>query len=138
MKNRILILSTFLFIGFLFSGISSYGQYNLSTFYDNQHDVNAARFFPSELDLGNHHVQAGFDYYFWVGNNTIDYGSIQDLNSNKDINNTQVNTIISKLKGDNILGFGQDVQVISVAYQYITPKDEKHVVFTFSIDDKVA
>src|ERR1017187_8072535 len=136
MKNRILILSTFLFIGFLFSGISSYGQYNLSTFYDNQHDVNAARFFPSELDLGNHHVQAGFDYYFWVGNNTIDYGSIQDLNSNKTINRDQVNNMIINI--NFILGFGQDIQVLAVAYQYNTPKDDKHVVFTLSVDDKVA
>jgi hypothetical protein len=128
----------FLIIGILFLWNNSFGQYNMTTFYDNQHDVNAARLFPSELDLGNHHLQVGFDYDLWVGNNTFDYGSVQDLNSNSSINNSQVNNIISKLKGNNILGFGQDIQVLSVAYEYITPKDEKHVVFTFSVDDKVA
>ncbi len=136
MKN-INLNTLLLALGLLFLAANSFGQYNIGTFYNSQHDINN-RMFTSELDLGKHHIQAGMNYYVWLGNNTFDYGSIQDLNKNKEINNAQVNTIISKLKGDNILGFGQDMQVFALAYQYNTPKDEKHVVFTLSVDDKVA
>jgi hypothetical protein len=127
-----------LFIAILLFRSQTYGQYNLSTFYDNQHDVNAARLFPSELDLGKSHFQVGIDYDLWVGNNTFDYGSIQDLNSQNSISTNQFNSILSKIKSNNIFGFGQDIQVLGLAYQYTTPKDEKHVVFTLSVDDKVA
>ncbi len=121
---------------FLFG--NAFGQNNLSTFYDNQHDVNAARLFPSELDLGKYHVQLGSDYYLWVGNNTFDYGSIQDLNSSRSVSDAQVNNIISKIKGDNIIGFGQDIQVLALAFQFRTHELRRPVVLTLSVDDKVA
>ena len=138
MKNKQQYKSLILSICFLLLFGSSFGQNNLSSFYDNQHDVNAARLFASELDLGSKHVQIGFDYYLWVGNNTFNYGSIQDINSKKSISDDQVNSILENIKDDNILGFGQDIQVLAIAFQFKTKQLRRPIVFSLSVDDKVA
>lgn len=138
MRTRIIysILLSFLSIHL------SFGQFNMSSFYNNHKDINAAKLFQSELDLGVNHWQFGMTYDLWLGNNALTFGAVNDVGStvnNTDaISNQQIYDIFNKFGNNSILGFGTDLQLIDVAYQFYTKSTNKRIDFTFSVDDKAA
>jgi len=120
----------------------SYGQFNMSSFYNNHNDINATKLFQSELDLGVNHWQVGMSYDLWLGNNSVTFGAINDVgniaNNTDALSNQQIYDIINKFGKNNVLGFGTDLDLINVAYQYYTKETKKRIDFTFSIDDNAA
>lgn len=116
-------------------------QYNISTTYSNHGDLNASRYEPSELNLGYDYLQIGMNYYLWVANNAIDYGSLKVLNdSTFTPDSVFVNGLVDKLKTNNIFGVGQDYQILGIAFQIVKGKEtgETRYDFSLSVVDKFA
>lgn len=107
-------------------------QYNIGTTYGNHNDLNASKYQPSELDLGDKKFQIGFNYYLWMGNTTFNYANIRKAYKSDNIDFLEPNA-----KKNNLLGAGQDYQLLSVAYQFKVDETHKYV-FGFSIVDKFA
>ncbi|MCS7078153.1 MAG: DUF5723 family protein [Bacteroidia bacterium] len=95
----------------------SQAQYNLSTTYCEHNDLNASRYEPSELHLGNKHVQIGSNFYFWIANNAIDYATIKKFRQGEPITEQEIDNFVNNLQERNQIGAGQDFQIGGVAFQ---------------------
>lgn len=126
MKNFPLIFLSFLFFH------QAAAQYNIGTTYGNHNDLNASKYQPSELDLGDKRFQIGFNYYLWMGNSTFNYSNIK-----KAYDEGNIDFLNPNAKKNNVLGAGQDYQLLGIAYQYEKDEDTKYV-FGLSVVDKVA
>ena len=113
--------------------VCSYAQNNMATTYCAHNDLNASRFEPSELDLGEKRFQIGFNYYLWAGNTSITYADIQQI-TNPDNGVIQFNDLYDKIKENNLFGVGQDVQLFGLAYQ-LRSGDKKYD-FSLSVVDR--
>lgn len=114
--------------------VTSYvqAQYNLSTTYCEHNDLNASRYEPSELYLGKKHVQVGSNFYFWIANNAIDYGTIKKFRQGGSLADQEIDNFINNLQDKNQIGAGQDFQVGGVAVQL------GKMDFSLSVVDKFA
>lgn len=119
----------------LFINNTLLAQNNIGTTYCNHNDLNASKYQPSELDLGNKHGQIGFNYYLWMGNSTFDYKTINDIYKTGKINNEDISRLMGKLKKSNIFGIGQDYQVLGLALQFKT-KSANKIDLGISVIDK--
>lgn len=110
-------------------------QYNMSTTYLGHNDLNAARYEPSELNLGEKHFQFGFNSYLWMGNSAMTYADLQEIFfSSADINR-DLDKFISELDDKNILGAGFDVQLAGIAFQIRDGKQRPYDL-SFTVVDK--
>ncbi len=118
----------------LLSYCSVFAQYNLSTTYCGHNDLNGARYEPSELDLGKKkHFQFGMNTYMWFGNTSITYGLFTNIYQGK--GNAILDAVNAK-QDLNLLGFGFDVQLGGIAWQFKT-KQDKHINFSLTAVDKM-
>jgi hypothetical protein len=109
-------------------------QYNLSTTYCGHNDLNGARYEPSELDLGKKkHFQFGMNTYVWFGNTATTYQLFANLYQGQSTSIADMVAAQSKL---NLLGFGLDVQLGGIAWQFKT-KQDKHINFSLTAVDKL-
>ncbi len=134
MKNR----NIFFAIALLIITNCAMAQNNLSGLYSSQYDVTASRLFPSQLDLGKKSFQLSLNYYLWLGNNSFNYGAIQNLSKDKTLSSQQMLDIFNSIKPNNIIGVGHDIQIMSLAFQFRTPKERKPFNFSLTVDDKLA
>jgi hypothetical protein len=126
MKKLIFIVISFVYLP-LFS------QYNVSVTYCNHNDINASRYEPSELHLGKKHFQLSGNYYLWAGNNAFHYGLFDKLQKNKELTEADIENLLSSMHPiKNVLGIGQDYQVLGLAFQI------KNFALAFSVVDKFA
>lgn len=114
-----------------------HAQNNIGTTYCNHNDLNASKYQPSELDLGDKHVQIGFNYYLWMGNTTFDYKTVNDIYRGGNITNEDISHLTGKLKKTNTLGIGQDYQVLGIGFQVKSKGGKKYDV-SLSLVDKFA
>ncbi len=105
-------------------------QYNLTTIYSNHNDLNASRYEPSELMLEKK-FQIGGNYYFWLGNTFLDYGTVRQFFNQSTLSQDAIARVVEKSKDKNILGIGQDWQVIGLAFELANKLD-----FSFSVNEK--
>lgn len=94
-----------------------WSQYNTGTLYSRTHDVNASRYLPSKLKLEKYRFQIGLNYYFWAGNNRLSYGQLNDLNQKEKLSYNHIRSMLSSLKDQNLLGLGEDFQVLGLAFK---------------------
>ncbi len=121
---------------FIFStGIFASAQNNMGTRYCNSNDLNASKYSPSELDLGNKHAQIGINSYVWMGNTTFDYKTAKEIYQKGLIQNQDVNKVLSKLNKENLFGAGLDFQLLGVAVQFKT-KSEKKYAFSLGVNER--
>ncbi|MCR6637899.1 MAG: DUF5723 family protein [Sporocytophaga sp.] len=121
---------------FIFStGIFASAQNNMGTRYCNYNDLNASKYSPSELDLGNKHAQIGINSYVWMGNTTFDYKTATEIYQKGLIQNQDVNKVLSKLNKENLFGAGLDFQLLGVAVQFKT-KSEKKLAFSLGVNER--
>ncbi|MDW8301310.1 MAG: DUF5723 family protein [Bacteroidia bacterium] len=92
-------------------------QYNLSATYCDHNDLNSSRYEPSELYLGRKHVQVSSNFYFWIGNNAIDYGIIKKFREGESITEQEIDNFVNNLRERNQIGAGQDFQIAGLALQ---------------------
>jgi len=118
---------------------SSTAQYNISTTYSNHGDINAARYEPSELDLGYDYLHVGLNYYLWVANNALDYRSVKEINDTSFVPSPEyIENLINKFQKNNLFGAGQDFQVLGIAFQIVNKEGDKRYDFSLSVVDKFA
>ncbi len=119
---------------FLMAFIATYvnAQYNLSTTYCEHNDLNASRYEPSELHLGKKHVQIGSNFYFWIANNALDYGTIQKFRKGDAVTDQEIDNFVNNLEAKNQIGAGQDFQIAGLALRL------GKMDFSFSAVDKFA
>ena len=116
---------------------ASFAQYNMSTTYLGHSDLNAARYEPSELDLGDKHFQFGFNSYLWLGNTAITYENMSEMffgAGSGDVSAT-VDQVIGDLKDVNVLGGGFDIQLAGLAFQ-IRDKAKRPYDISITVVDK--
>ena len=127
------------FIFFVLYTYASQAQNNLGALYSNPTSISAARYFPSMFDLGQRKVQISpLNTYLWMGNTTYDYKTLTTIYNSGTINDSDVNTLLAKLKKNNMLGAGAEIQWLAVAFQLKVAKGKKDLTFGFSIEDKAA
>lgn len=120
----------FIVIAFITTYVNA--QYNLSTTYCEHNDLNASRYEPSELHLGKKHVQIGSNFYFWIANNALDYGTIQKFRKGDAVTDQEIDNFVNNLEDRNQIGAGQDFQIAGLALQI------GKMAFSFSAVDKFA
>ncbi len=122
---------------FLIGGYYAQAQYNMSTTYCSHNDLNAARYEPSELDLGKKRVQISANFYGWLANSSLNFGNLRNVFNEQSISTAAIGDILGSLKEENTFGFGQDFQIIGIAYQ-IRSKSGKNIDLSLSVVDKAA
>ncbi|MFN3405493.1 MAG: DUF5723 family protein [Cytophagaceae bacterium] len=132
-----MFIKRLLIAAFTLSSVYTFAQNNIGTRYGNHNDLNASKYQPSELDLGDRHGQIGFNYYLWMGNTAFDYKTSNDIYQTGEINNKDIDKMISRLSKNNLFGVGQDYQVLGVAFQLRTESDKRFDV-SLSLVDKFA
>jgi hypothetical protein len=125
-----LFLEVIVYIFLSLSYFQLVAQYNLTTIYSNHNDLNASRYEPSELILEKK-FQIGGNYYFWLGNTFLDYSTVSQFFNASTLTQDAITRVIQKAKNKNILGIGQDWQVIGFAFQLANKLD-----FSFCINEK--
>lgn len=118
------------FILMAFIATYTQAQYNLSTTYCEHNDLNSSRYEPSELYLGKKHVQIGSNFYFWIANNALDYGTIRKFREGGTLTDQEIDNFIDNLQEKNQIGAGQDFQIAGIALQL------GKMDFSFSAVDK--
>ncbi|MGB0522029.1 MAG: DUF5723 family protein [Flammeovirgaceae bacterium] len=113
----------------------AYGQYNLSTTYYAHNDLNAARYEPSELELGDRSFQFGLNSYVWAGNTSLNFSKFSDLFNGSEFNSSDIDEIVSSFGDQNRFGAGFDLQYGGLAFQ-IRTKNDKRFDFSFTVVDK--
>ena len=120
---------------FLFTASAVFGQYNLSTTYYAHNDLNAARYEPSELDLGDRTFQFGLNTYVWAGNTSLNFGQFEDVFNGGSFTTSDVDAIVASFDEENKFGTGFDIQYGGVAFQ-LRSKQDKRFDFSFTVVDK--
>lgn len=120
----------------LFSQSVGYAQYNLSTTYYAHNDLNAARYEPSELELGDRTFQFGLNTYVWAGNTSLNFGQFSDIfTGTGTLTSETVDDIVSSFGENNRFGTGFDLQYGGLAFQLRT-KSDKRFDFSFTVVGK--
>ncbi|ELR69666.1 hypothetical protein C900_04891 [Fulvivirga imtechensis AK7] len=101
----------------LFIVTFSRGQNNLQLHYGYRGSISAAKFLPSTLHLGKDRMMMGFNYKAWIANKSLSYATITDIRNKGSITDTDIGTFIGELDRENIIGAGQDVMLLGIAYQ---------------------
>lgn len=125
-----------LVILFVLANTVVYGQYNLATTYYAHNDLNAARYEPSELDLGDRTFQFGLNTYVWAGNTSLNYSQFADVFAGTgSLSSNDVDGIVSSFGEENRFGTGFDIQYGGLAFQMRT-KQDKRFDFSFTVVGK--